>query len=147
MQPNRFDERILSTFWRAQIYSSLCQSDLICSRPGNPCAAGRGECKCMISLVSRSSLPSITHCIGEITRERRSVSLTFTSTARSSSSGTLLSRKAGNSSIEPSRDRRMPSNTGRPDLDPKWVRLAPNGTISGIFSDQIQYILAHLWPI
>jgi len=27
-------------------------------------------------------------------------------------------------------------------LDPKWVRLAPNGTNPRIFSDQIQYILA-----
>ena len=30
--------------------------------------------------------------------------------------------------------------TGWPDLDPKWVKLTPNGTNPGIFSDQIQYI-------
>ena len=31
-------------------------------------------------------------------------------------------------------------------LSPKWVRLAPNGTNPGIFSDQRQYILAR-WAI
>ena len=32
--------------------------------------------------------------------------------------------------------------TGETDLDPKWLRLALNGTNQGFFLDQIQYILA-----
>ena len=36
------------------------------------------------------------------------------------------------------------TNTRWPDLDPEWVKLVPNGTNHGTFSDQIQYILAPL---
>ena len=33
-------------------------------------------------------------------------------------------------------------NPGWPDLDPKWVRLAPNGTNPWLFQIRLQYILA-----